>query len=286
MSGEAGLGKTTADRGGGPGRVRRRVRVCCSGIARRTWPLPYQLFTEALGHFVTHAPQEQLVAHVESWGSELARLVPALSSRLPGLGPSTATDADTERYQVFAAVVGLLVMVSQAQPVVLVLDDLQWADRASLQLLRHLVGSRPADAAAGVGHLSRHGAVALPPVGGDARRRSIATAGWRAWSWPDSTTTGVVSLMEAAAGHALDDTAVRLARALHRETDGNPFFVSEVLRHLAETGAIYQDAATGRWVGRGAARRDGVAGQCPHRDRRAASGGWDATPSGCCRWPR
>ena len=35
---------------------------------------------------------------------------------------------------------------------------------------------------------------------------------------------------------------------MHRETDGNPFFVSEVLRHLAETGAIYQDAATGRWV--------------------------------------
>ena len=59
---------------------------------------------------------------------------------------------------------------------------------------------------------------------------------------------GVVSLMEAAAGHALDDTAVRLARALHRETDGNPFFVSEVLRHLAETGAIDQDAVTGRWV--------------------------------------
>jgi tetratricopeptide (TPR) repeat protein len=60
--------------------------------------------------------------------------------------------------------------------------------------------------------------------------------------------TGVASLMEAAAGHSLDDTAVRLARALHRETDGNPFFVTELLRHLAETGAIYQDATTSRWA--------------------------------------
>ena len=73
--------------------------------------------------------------------------------------------------------------------------------------------------------------------------------------------------MEAAAGHALDDAAVRLAAEVHRETDGNPFFVSEVLRHLAETGAISQDA-TGRWVADGAARADGVAAERARRDRR------------------
>ena len=59
--------------------------------------------------------------------------------------------------------------------------------------------------------------------------------------------SGVVSFMEAAAGQTLDDAGVGLAHAVYRETDGNPFFVSEVLRHLSETGAIYQDA-TGRWV--------------------------------------
>ena len=55
-----------------------------------------------------------------------------------------------------------------------------------------------------------------------------------------------MALMEAAAGHTLDDAGVGLAHAVYRETDGNPFFVSEVLRHLSETGAIHQDA-TGRW---------------------------------------
>ena len=40
-----------------------------------------------------------------------------------------------------------------------------------------------------------------------------------------------------------------LAHAVYRETDGNPFFVGEVLRHLSETGCIYQDE-TGRWVTR------------------------------------
>jgi tetratricopeptide (TPR) repeat protein len=59
--------------------------------------------------------------------------------------------------------------------------------------------------------------------------------------------TGVVALMEAGAGHPLDDAAVGLAHAIYRETDGNPFFVSEVLRNLVETGAIGQDAE-GHWV--------------------------------------
>jgi len=55
----------------------------------------------------------------------------------------------------------------------------------------------------------------------------------------------VLSYMEAVAGHKLPD-GVALALAVHRETDGNPL-LSEVLRHLAETGAIYQDEA-GQWT--------------------------------------
>ena len=47
--------------------------------------------------------------------------------------------------------------------------------------------------------------------------------------------------MEAAAGHELDDAGVGLAHQLYRETDGNPFFVAEMLRNLSESGAIYQD---------------------------------------------
>ena len=57
----------------------------------------------------------------------------------------------------------------------------------------------------------------------------------------------VVAYLEAAAGQTLDHAGVGLAHAVYRETDGNPYFVSEVLRNLAETGAIYQDVA-GRWT--------------------------------------
>jgi hypothetical protein len=58
----------------------------------------------------------------------------------------------------------------------------------------------------------------------------------------------MAAFMEQAAGHALDDEDLVLARAVHEETEGNPFFVREVLRHLTATGAVEQ--RQGRWGAR------------------------------------
>jgi class 3 adenylate cyclase/tetratricopeptide (TPR) repeat protein len=249
VSGEAGLGKTTlvAD----AARAASDAGACVLfGHCEEDLATPYQLFAEALGHFVIHAPEDQLVDHVDAHGSELARLVPALASRVPELGPSKATDADTERYQLFAAVVGLLVQVSQHQPVVVVLDDLQWADEASLQLLRHLIAADQPMRLLVLGtyrdsELSRSHPL-LETLAALHRHHGVARI-----ELTGLDDTGVVSLMEAAAGHTLDDAAVRLAHEVYRETDGNPFFASEVLRHLSETGAISHDS-TGRWVAKDA----------------------------------
>ena len=245
VSGEAGLGKTTL--------VAETARAAFDGGAcvlfghcEEDLATPYQLFAEALGHYVTHATEDQLIAHVEAHGSELVRLVPALASRLPGLPPSKATDADTERYLLFAAAVGLLAMASEHQPVVLVLDDLQWADKASLQLLRHLTAAEQAMRVLVLGtyrdsELSRSHPF-LETLAALRRQHGVSRV-----ELAGLDDTGVMALMEATAGHSLGDAAVDLAHALYRETDGNPFFVSEVLIHLAETGAISQDTS-GRWV--------------------------------------
>jgi AAA ATPase domain len=142
VSGEAGLGKTTLV--AEAARSAFDAGACLLfGHCEEDLATPYQLFAEALGHCVTHAPEQQLLDHVEAHGSELSRLVPALNSRIPDLSPSKATDSDTERFLLFAAVVGLLATVAQHQPVVLVLDDLQWADNGSLLLLRHLASADP-----------------------------------------------------------------------------------------------------------------------------------------------
>ena len=246
VSGEAGLGKTTLV--AEAARAAFDTGACVLfGHCEEDLATPYQLFAEALGHYVTHAPEEQLLAHVEAHGSELSRLVPDAGQshsrtchrRRPPT-PTPSGSCSSPPLSVFWA------RCPRQQPVVLVLDDLQWADKGSLLLLRHLAAAEQAmrvlilgtyrDSELSQTHPLTDTLAALHRLRGVSR---IELAGL-----DDS---GVVALLEAAAGQSLDAAGVGLAHAVYRETDGNPFFVSEVLRHLSETGAIYQDTS-GRWV--------------------------------------
>ena len=208
---------------------------------------PYRPFHEALTHYVAHADESLLRSHVAAHGPELARLVPALHQRLGELPPRQATDADTERYLLYAAAVGLLEKASGQSPVVLVLDDLHWVDKPSLQLLRHIVVNTSSasllilgtyrDGELSAGHPLTEGLAAL-------HREPAGVSSIHLKGLDD---LGVLAYMESAAGHELDGAGVALAHDLYRETDGNPFFVAEVLRSLSESGVIVQDA-TGRWT--------------------------------------
>ena len=245
LSGEAGIGKTTL-----AVQVARSAfdadAIVLLGRCDEDLGAPYGPFVEALSHYVTHASEEALHAHVRSLGAELARIVPTLRQRLGELPAPQSADPDTERYLLFSAVVGLLGQVSAEHPLVLVLDDLQWADKPSLQLLRYVVANTAALRLLVVGtyrqsELSSHHPLTAALA---ALRRENGVSGIALSGLDDA---GVLAFIEATAGHALDDDGVGLAHALYRETDGNPFFVGELLRHLAETGAIYRDDA-GRWA--------------------------------------
>ncbi len=245
LSGEAGLGKTTL--------AAEAARAAHSlgasvlfGHADEDMATPYQLFSESLGHYVNNVDDDRLRRHTRAHGSELTRLIPALSSRITDFPPPKATDSDTERYLLFTAVVGLLAEASADDPIVLIFDDLQWADSGSLLLLRHLAATelpmRVLLVATFRDDELPNSSELRDTVGNLWRHRGVSRLELEGLNHGD-----VVSYMEAAAGHKLDESGVALAHAVHLETDGNPFFLSEVLRYLAETGAIYQDAA-GQWM--------------------------------------
>jgi DNA-binding SARP family transcriptional activator len=213
---------------------------------------PYRPFREALSHLVTHADEELIRAHVANHGGELARMVPALGRRLGELPSSQTSDPDTERYLLCAAAVALLEAASRQSPVVLVLDDLHWADKPSLQLLRHLVANTSSIRLLVLGTYRDAELSASHPLKEALAGLHREPAGVSTMNLGGLDDTGVIAFIESATGQELDDTGVELAHQLYRETDGNPFFVAEILRNLSESGDIFLDATTGRWTAKDA----------------------------------
>jgi class 3 adenylate cyclase len=245
LSGEPGIGKTSL----------------CTEVAKEAHDLgiavlygrcdedlvaSYQPFAEALSYLIIHASDSQLQDHVADSGGALLTLVPALAKRLPDLQPTQGADPDSERVRLFGAVVNLFALASADHGLLLVLDDLHWADKASLQLLRHVAATQHLSKVMILGTYRSSDISAGDPLSDtlaslrrEANAERIELVGLEGIE--------ILEMMERVAGHDLDQGGVDLAHAVRRETEGNPFFTTELLRHLAETGLVHQDD-TGRWV--------------------------------------
>ena len=182
---------------------------------------------------------------MDARGGDLARLVPELASRVP-LPPSSSSDGESERYLLFGAVVDLLARVSIIAPVVLLLDDLHWADRQTIQLLRHVVSADAPLRLLVIG-MFRESDVGTDHPLAEALAALHRESGVERLALRGLGDDELLALLEMTAGHEMTEEGVTLRDALMDETEGNPFFVGEMLRHLAETSAIYQDDR-GRWV--------------------------------------
>jgi class 3 adenylate cyclase/tetratricopeptide (TPR) repeat protein len=208
--------------------------------------IPYQPWVEALRHLVGHEPRDLLAEQLGGHAAELARLIPELAQNVGDVLPGPASDPEAERHLLFSAVVRLIARVCSEQPVLLVLEDLHWADKPSLLLLRHLIASTDPRRLLVVGTYRPTDLAAEHPLT-DVLAILHREPHFQRVDLRGLTDAEVVALMEAAAGHSMEDPGVALAHALYRETDGNPFFTREILRHLTETGAIAQ-RDDGRWI--------------------------------------
>ena len=242
LSGEPGIGKTRLA-GALACRVHGDSGTVLFGRCDEELAVPYQPFIEPLRQLLSRSPAA-LSAHTARHGPLLAHLSPTLAD-LVGPPPDSQADPETERLRCFDAACDLITSAAADWPVLLVLDDLHWASAPTLALLRHLVGrigDHPVLILGTYRDMELDRTHPLSGVLADWRRQDvgerIALAGL--------DTDEVVAMVATAAGHDLDDKAVALARAVHDETEGNPFFIGEVLRDLAESGAITRQGD--RWT--------------------------------------
>jgi DNA-binding SARP family transcriptional activator len=240
VGGESGIGKTTL-----AAELARLIHpegaTVLFGHCDEDLGVAYQPFVEALRHYVRSCPAEELHAHVASHGGDLARVVPELAQRV-GIPPQVHSEPDAERLRMFESVAGLLTEAARRAPLLLVIDDLHWAAKPTLLLLKHLLTSSVSDALMVLGTYRDAELGRLHPLSGvlaDLRR----VEGVHRLALSGLDREGVAEFVDAvatAAGARVDPQGgVAFSRALYAETDGNPFFVAEVLRHFGESGMAY-----------------------------------------------
>jgi class 3 adenylate cyclase len=204
--------------------------------------LPYGPFAEALRDYVSRTSVETLRQAVTEGSSVLAPMAPELKVKLPDLPEPPPVAAEAEAYRLFQEVTEFLKNASTSAPLVLVLEDLQWADKSSCSLLQHLA-RRLAGARLLVAISCREAELepshpireALPHLRRESGFWELPLKGLR-----ESEVKELITVL------AEQEVPRALVLALHQETEGNPFFVQETLKHLIETEALYQEE--GRWT--------------------------------------
>jgi class 3 adenylate cyclase len=208
---------------------------------------PYQPFAEALRALLPSLGASRLrgLRGVEA----LLSLVPGLTDVLPDLAAPTRADPDTERYALFDAVVAVLGVASTNAPVVLILDDLHWAAKPTLLLLRHLL---------------RFGEHARVQVVGTYRSTDLDRSHPLAAMLADLNRDGSATRLQLSGLDQVDVSAYlaeagyedeELARALAAVTGGNPFFLIEALRHVDESGGRWDPSTLPQGVREAVSRR-------------------------------
>ena len=235
VAGEPGIGKTRLSLEFARARAAEGAAILM-GCSDEEALIPYQPFVESLTWYARSSNASDLrgLLSAAGGGAELGALIPELRRRMPDLDTAPAMGPEAQRYRLFEAVTAMLSTMSRQDPILIVFDDLHWADKTTLLLLRHVMRSAGSARFAIVttyreSELDRSHPLAdmLTTLRGEHNVTRLSLRGL------DATTIGGL-----VAGIVGRDAPPQLARFVTDSTEGNPFFATEMLRHLKESGAI------------------------------------------------
>lgn len=276
ICGEPGIGKTRLAREFTRWVEAQRVgNVLWGGCYEMAGSLPYHPFVEAMTTFVRSSSDEEL-RHIflqspqngldrstnpppeslpdeqkeltgsEMYAAHLARIVPELRHRLPELAQVEAHEPELERSNLFSAVAHFFNTLAIEHPVIIILDDLQWADAATIQLLNYLTlapvpSLSPTDRPL---YMLLYRADEVPEshalrglLSSLARFRKMQEIRLKRLS-----EEAVKQLLVKLTGHSISEVFVN---EIYKHTEGNPFFLGETLLSLLHEGKVKK--LNGQW---------------------------------------
>ncbi len=238
LVGEPGIGKTRASE-----ELATYARVSGArvywGRSREDEGAPaYWPWVQAIRSYARDADPVALAWQLGAGAAEVAQLIPEVAEKLD-IEPAKGTDSEEARFRLFDSVTSLLLAAARDRPIVIVLDDLHWADEPSLLLLRFAARELASSGLLIVGtyrdvELGRQHPLArvLGEISGIEGSGRIPLRGL--------SVAGVERYIEMTSGAPAPPG---LAEAVQEQTDGNPFFVGEIVRLLASEGKLTADGS-------------------------------------------
>ena len=240
LGGEPGVGKTRLS-DELLAEARRRGMLALTGHCYEEGQAPFAPFVEILEQLLREMPVDVLRQALGEDAADLARLAPKIRVVLDDVPDPAVLEPEQQRRVLFNAVLDLFRRSTARQPVVLLLDDLHWADEATVGLLQHLTPHLSTMRLLGLG---TYRDVELDV--GKPFEKTMATLVRQKQAvrvpvrrLPE---TAVAELLTALGG---SEPPASLTEAIFRETEGNPFFIGEVFQHLSEEDKLFEDA--GEW---------------------------------------
>jgi DNA-binding CsgD family transcriptional regulator len=238
LMGEPGIGKTRTSQELAAYAEMQGAQVLWGRCYEGEGAPPYWPWVQPLKTYLERTSPEELRTDLGPGASDMGELLPELREKLPGLESPPALEPEQARFRLFNSVTTFLKNVSQRKPLVLVLDDLHWADRSSLLLLQFLcqqLGDSPLLV------LGTYRDVEVTPQHplSDTLAQLAREPVFRRQSLGGLSLEDAGAFMELTAGIR---PTQQLINTVYSRTEGNPFFTAEVVRLLSERGVL-QDPA-------------------------------------------
>ena len=239
LVGEPGIGKTRTALELATYAGLRQAQVLWGRCYEEQGAPPYWPWVQAIRSYVRDVDPDQLRSEMGAGAADIGQVVSDVRDRLPGLEAPPELEPEQARFRLFDSITAFLKNAGRRQPLVLVLDDLHWADHPSLLLLEFVARELSNARLLIIGtyrdvELSRQHPLSRS-LGELTRERLFQRVLLRGLDQEDvGRFIGLASGITPPTG---------MVEAVHRQTEGNPLFVTEVVRLLVQEGELTQEKA-------------------------------------------
>lgn len=230
LAGEPGIGKT---------RTAQELAAYAETMGAQVWwgscyeqqgAPPYWPWVQPIRSYIQRTDPDSLGAQMGPGAADIGEIISEVRDKLPGLGLVPPLQPEQARFRLFDSISRFLKNLAEAQPLMLVLDDLHWADQPSLLLLEFLVSQLPNSKILIVGTYRDIEVSRAHPLS-NALAQLARSDSYHREELGGLESQHVGQLIKDISG---EEPSPDLIQAVFGHTEGNPFFTTEIARLLGE----------------------------------------------------